>query len=123
MEISEIERAERHLAAITKAQSPETIATDDIINGLMHMGDDHPCCKPTLGAAIARLREMADIAELARKDAERLRSLQCSGIIDREDDMMPRVYVELIKRCRDVESPREAAESADEKPDGQAEND
>lgn len=100
-EIPEIERAARHLATVT--HKSETVATDEIINGLMHMGVDHPCCKPTLDAAIDLLREMADIAELARKDAERLRALQCSGIIDREDDMMPRVYVEFIKRCRAVE--------------------
>jgi len=34
--------------------------TSDIINGLKHTADDHPCCGETIGAAISKLKELEE---------------------------------------------------------------
>ena len=34
------------------------ISTDDLINGMKHMADDHPCCSQAIKAAIDRIEEL-----------------------------------------------------------------
>ena len=43
-------------------------STEDLINGLMHMANDHPCCRATTQMTIDKIREMdCKIIELENK--------------------------------------------------------
>ena len=63
----------------------------DLINGLRHMADDHPCCRETLQLTIDTIEVLERENAALRKDKERLDFLQrvaeeggfqCFGIED-----------------------------------------
>ena len=41
-----------------EAPKPQVVTTDDLLNGLKHMANDHPCCAGTIALAVDRLSAM-----------------------------------------------------------------
>lgn len=40
------------------------ISTEDLINGMKHMADDHTCCAQTIKAAIGRIEELENAMKI-----------------------------------------------------------
>ena len=72
------------------------VSDSELVNGLRHLSDDHPCCKETISMTIDQLEQLERENAALRGALKEFRDIAFIGMVAPVPDVRP--YYSLVKK-------------------------